>query len=264
MRECVNVDVRDLLPDVALADGLSGLSEADRARVTEHLEACAECRAELDMLRTARRAALAATPRVDVARIVSALPAPPARGKAGTRGRVLRPAARSSAWGGAWSAWRIAAVLSTVAVGGLSIAVLQNVGHGDHATSGAVVSDTTTGGRETGAPPAQAAAPASEAPISPAPTPRAPAAPTVPSAAQPRSGARPGASRSPAGATEVAAADRGLGVGAGLADLDDDDLEAVLRDMDTLEASPVEEPDAASPGLHEVAGGARAGMGASQ
>ncbi len=262
MRECVNVDVRDLLPDVA--DGLSGLSDADRALVSEHLEVCAECRAELDMLRTARRVALAATPRVDVARIVSALPAPPGQGKSRTRARVLRPAARSSVWGGAWTAWRIAAVLSTVAVGGLSIAVLQKVGRGDHATTEPRVSDTATGGREAGPVPTQTAAPKAEAPTLEAPAERAPTSSSAPSAALPRSTARPGASRGPAGATEVAAADRGLGVGAGMADLDDDDLEAVLRDMDTLDASPLEEPDAASPVLHEVAGAAGAGLGASE
>jgi putative zinc finger protein len=268
MRECVSVDVRDLLPDVALGDGLSGLSYADRARVAEHLEGCAECRAELDMLRAARRAALAATPRVDVARIVNALPAPQNYGRTRVHARVLRPATRPTAWGGggAWTAWRVAAVVSTVAVGGLSIAVLQNVRRGDRATSAPPVSDTparVASPAPVGTPPE---APTSEAPTSQRPTPRAatPQAPTSPSATSRRSTARPGTAPSAAPATQVARAEAGLGVGGGIADLNDADLEAVLRDMDTLDASPAEEPDAASPALHAVAGGAGAGLGASE
>ncbi|MFL5575008.1 MAG: zf-HC2 domain-containing protein, partial [Gemmatimonadaceae bacterium] len=75
MIDCPNADVRDLLP--AYAHG--ALGAADRARVESHVAGCADCAAELSLIRAAQRA-LAPAPAVNVARIVAALPRPAAQG----------------------------------------------------------------------------------------------------------------------------------------------------------------------------------------
>ena len=69
MNDCPNADVRDLLPD--LAHGRLGGDV--RAQVEQHLTTCADCRAELELIRSVSRS-LAAAPAVDVGRIVAALP----------------------------------------------------------------------------------------------------------------------------------------------------------------------------------------------
>lgn len=46
MTDCMNAEIRDLLPDVLHGS----LSPADQARVAEHVAACAECTAELQLL----------------------------------------------------------------------------------------------------------------------------------------------------------------------------------------------------------------------
>lgn len=97
MTDCPNAEVRDLLPDL-----LHGRLEGDaRARVEAHLRTCADCREELDLLRSLRDAAPA--PRVDVGRIVAALPAP-------RRRRV-------------WNShlWQAAAAVLFMAVGGTAV-----------------------------------------------------------------------------------------------------------------------------------------------
>lgn len=67
MRDCPNARVRDLLPEL-LHDRLTG---DVRAEVQAHLDACADCRAELDVLRRVRAAAGA--PRVDASRIAASV-----------------------------------------------------------------------------------------------------------------------------------------------------------------------------------------------
>lgn len=67
--ECGNAEMRDRLPDV-LHDRLPA---AQRAELQAHLNACAECRAELALLERVRSAAGAV--RIDTARIVASLPA---------------------------------------------------------------------------------------------------------------------------------------------------------------------------------------------
>src|SRR5512140_1830353 len=66
MNDCPNADVRDLLPD--------RLDEAARAMVESHLEGCADCRAELALLRDVR-ASLRRAPALNVAAIAAAIPA---------------------------------------------------------------------------------------------------------------------------------------------------------------------------------------------
>jgi anti-sigma factor RsiW len=105
MTDCPNGELRDLLPDL-----LHGrLEDADRRMVEAHLARCADCRAELELLRQLR-GALHRAPPVDVAAIVAAIP--PYRA----------PARRS--WGG----WRAAAAVALIAVGGTSVAIANRVG----------------------------------------------------------------------------------------------------------------------------------------
>jgi hypothetical protein len=110
MSDCANVEMRELLPEL-----VAGTVDAStRARVDEHVSACADCAAELETLRLVRSAFLNA-PAVDVGRIVAALPKPTARQPAV---HPTRPVKR-------WLDWRIAAALTTITVGGLSLAVSQ-------------------------------------------------------------------------------------------------------------------------------------------
>ncbi|HMA20516.1 MAG TPA: zf-HC2 domain-containing protein [Gemmatimonadaceae bacterium] len=67
MTECINTEVREALPDL-----LNGrLSALDTATMNAHVEACAECRAELELLREIRASRI--VPRMDAARIASAI-----------------------------------------------------------------------------------------------------------------------------------------------------------------------------------------------
>lgn len=102
MTDCPNADVRDLLPDL-----LHGQLASDaRAMVEAHLQSCADCRAEFQLLRdlasTMRR-----VPRLNGAAITAAVPA-------------YRPAARRS-----WVGWRTAAAITLMVAGGSSVVVLR-------------------------------------------------------------------------------------------------------------------------------------------
>lgn len=68
MRDCADARMRDLLPDL-LHDRLPA---SVRAEVRAHVDACEECRLELELLHRVRAAAV--VPRVDALRIASALP----------------------------------------------------------------------------------------------------------------------------------------------------------------------------------------------
>ena len=69
MRDCPNVTLRERLPDL-LHDRLPA---ALRAEVHAHLNTCADCRAELELLQRIRATSVTVT--VDTTRIVAALPA---------------------------------------------------------------------------------------------------------------------------------------------------------------------------------------------
>ncbi|MFI5250731.1 MAG: zf-HC2 domain-containing protein [Gemmatimonadales bacterium] len=220
MRECGNEELRDALPGY-VAGRLAG---PDRARVAEHIAACADCAAEAELLRVAHQVMMQDAPRVDARRIVAALPAPP-RGVTGpvlvrsgadmaptaptgptTRPVVQRPA-RASAFRPVRTGWRIAAAVSAIALGGLSVAVVRDLGVSRRGpiTVPAVVASAAT-----------QSAPATRG-----------------------------------GDTEpIASADPGMALGGGLSDLSDVEMEGLLRDLDGIEASPSDEPDAAAPGLH--------------
>jgi len=112
MTDCPNVEIRELLPEY-----LSGtLSAHRRSEVETHLAGCEDCAEELALLRLVREAYAEATPMVNVDAIVSALPRPVSR-------PVSRPAVRS------WRhshAFQIAAAVSFIALGGMSLAVARS------------------------------------------------------------------------------------------------------------------------------------------
>jgi len=127
MSDCPNADVRDLLPDLLH----ERLDARTRARVVAHVDGCADCRSELELLRSLRGSLDRETPRVDVDRIVAALPTPGA----------VRPMERRRGWGGrVLSDWRIAAAVTFIVAGGTSLAVMRNARDGgrDSATTPAV------------------------------------------------------------------------------------------------------------------------------
>ena len=67
MTECINTEVREALPDL-----LNGrLSALDTATMNAHVESCAECRAELELLREIRDSRI--VPAMDAARIASTI-----------------------------------------------------------------------------------------------------------------------------------------------------------------------------------------------
>ena len=70
MRDCPNSAIRERLPDL-INDRLGA---PERAEVHAHLNTCADCRSELQLLERVR-AASRPVPRVDVQRIVAAVPA---------------------------------------------------------------------------------------------------------------------------------------------------------------------------------------------
>lgn len=69
MSDCSNIEIREALPEL-----LHGRLDAiQAAKVREHVARCAECAAELELLQRVQRA-YAATPAVNTAAIVAALP----------------------------------------------------------------------------------------------------------------------------------------------------------------------------------------------
>jgi hypothetical protein len=104
MNDCPNAGIRDLLCDVVHGT----LADADRRRVEAHIAACADCAAELDLLRRARTVLARATPAVDTARIAAAIPRPY------DAARLVR-----------FSTWRIAATIAVVALGAASLSLLD-------------------------------------------------------------------------------------------------------------------------------------------
>ena len=122
MSDCLNVEIRELLPEY-----LNGtLSATRRAEVETHVAACAECADELAVLRLVREA-YAEAPAVNVNAIVAALPrsaARPAMRTVQSGARVQRSWRRSHAF-------QIAAAVSFIALGGISLAVARSFFNGN-------------------------------------------------------------------------------------------------------------------------------------
>jgi anti-sigma factor RsiW len=116
MSDCLNVEIRELLPEY-----LGGtLSASRRAEVDAHVASCAECADELAVLRLVREA-YAESPAVNVKAIVAALPRKSARA-------TIRTVQAAAPVGRSWRqhAFQIAAVVSFIALGGISLAVARS------------------------------------------------------------------------------------------------------------------------------------------
>jgi hypothetical protein len=246
MAECTAPEMRDVLPDLA-ADRLTG--EA-LARAVAHLGTCSDCAREVEILRAAKRALSRSVPEIDTSRIVAALPKPPSK-VASPRvatprlvspqiipRRRTRPIAHRAvaATGRAslthrtsWTAWRIAAV-ATVAVGGLSLALLgrkvgvvpMDNGHTTHVTSVGPNSSPV------------------QSPLAESLSAAAPLVSTPPSQTE------------PAPPTQGAASAEGLAVAGDVSELSDGEIKTLLDSLDGVEAEPSAEPDQVAPGMSSV------------
>lgn len=108
MRDCANDLMRDLLPEYAVG----ALGEAESAQVAAHLDGCAACRAELELLGRVRHAVVNAAPAVNIAAIVAALPKAPASKPQLTLHRAAPHRARI---------WQYAAAATLVLAAGSSV-----------------------------------------------------------------------------------------------------------------------------------------------
>ena len=111
MSDCTNLDLRDLLPDLARG----ALSGPSRVALDAHLATCAACRAELEVVRRAH-AVLSAAPPVDTTRIAAAVTRATALRREATTS--VAQARRRRAWGSgapARRAWLAAASVAAIA-----------------------------------------------------------------------------------------------------------------------------------------------------
>jgi hypothetical protein len=214
VNDCRNAEIRDQLPDL-LHDRLSA---GARATVLAHVDGCAECRDELELLRGVRAALVIATPRVDTSRIVSALPKPASGGVAPRR-----------VAGSRWADWRIAAAITVLAVGGTSVALLTR---GDGARPGASASITAPAVPVANAPLGDTASRTPEAATRNAIVPKVSVAESEPIAETVR---------------EVASGDDAAELGveepARLTRLNERQLQTLLNDIGQLKATPITEPE---------------------
>lgn len=208
MTDCMNAEVRDALPD--LMNGR--LSDIDKATMTAHVESCADCREELRLLQEIKASAPMA-PRMDVSRIVAALPAAmPATIDHLVDRAPARARPRSSM---VWKAMAAAALLVT---GTLTFATSrhQAVGISPSASGAAVSSAAAPQAAKTGmSGEATGAAVATAVPA------------VVAAAARPVAGAR----------TE-------LSLTGGVQDLGDEQLQSLLNDLENVQGLPAAEPEA--------------------
>ena len=229
MNDCSNAEVRELLPDL-----LHGRLDArTRARVVAHVDGCADCRSELELLRSLRGSLDRATPRVDADRIVAALPSPAS----------VRPTQHRRAWR-VLSDWRIAAAVTFIVAGGTSVVVIHNARDVETDSASAPAIRHVTGAASETTASVSASASVGNAVRSPAP--KATTA-SVPSRPRPDS-----TSPAPVGqrSTESVAStgEQKEEQSAGLAnsrigDLNAKQLKSLLKAIESMDATPSTEPD---------------------
>jgi anti-sigma factor RsiW len=245
MVDCPRDDIRDLLPDLVHDQ----LEPEARARVEQHLVDCAECAAELELLRALRATAFA-TPEVDVDRIAAAVrgamaeaspdvardddvvPISAARGHSPHSGSAVpapgasrRPASRPDRHAIPQS-WRIAAGIALVAAGAGGYAL-------------------TRGGSQLFEPRAEQAMPAvasKSPPASEAVALSAKAGAPAPASAPVSSPASDVADGADSGIDAAALTSGPLILGDAVNELSESDMQALLQTVDDLQAMPDLEP----------------------
>ena len=130
MNDCPNAEMRDLLCDVVHRT----MPDADCRRVEDHIATCADCSAEIALIRRAHAVLTRRAPAIDTRAIVAALPRR-------RRQRVM-----------SYPAWRIAASIAVIALGAASISLVRMEDRVDGAavTASATAADEQTlslGGR---------------------------------------------------------------------------------------------------------------------
>jgi len=228
MSDCVSAEMRDVLPDF-----VHGQLDAGRtAEVRAHLAGCAECAAEVELLRVVMSAAPAA-PEINVDRIVRALPTPTRHGfllhRGGGTGSPPTPSLDSPAMPHRSRIWsrpvvKIAAAVAIVAAGGLSLLVGRDV----------LRPDTQVGQM----------APTPSVPLESAPLASTPDLPVVGSPAP----------RAPERQVAVATT-AGISLAGELQELSDEHLETLIAEMDGMDELPAAEPDQLEPAVGNDAGG---------
>lgn len=199
MTDCSNAEMRDRLPDLLHEQ----LDPSARAAVMAHVAQCADCRAELTLLREARVALTSGMRTVDVAaitRAVIARPSAPVIDAVSRRRRV-------SMWK---DDWLVAASIALVAIGGASFALIHSRQHVDVMPTPSAVA------------------------TAPVPVVRAPIV-----AASHETVATARAPMPAAAAAELSAA-------GGVGDLSDNDLRALLDDLQSIDAEPPTDPEPVS------------------
>jgi len=199
MNDCPNADVRDLLPD--LVHGR--LDQATRAMVESHVARCADCRAELALLRRLLMAT-GRPPALDISAIAAAVPA------------YRAPVRRS------WVGWRTAAAVTLIVAGGSSIIVTQRIGRD-------VPDSTKTAAHEVAVAPSTIATKDSVV-TGPAIVSRPTDPPVAPSTGY--SSVRPEPQTSVPAERELAMS------GGSLNDLSDRELSSLLKEIESLDALP--------------------------
>ena len=198
MNDCMNAEVRDALPD--LMHGR--LSELNTATMRAHIETCADCREELRLLEEIRASAPIA-PRIDVSRIVAALPAPMPSAADQMVASAHAPARRSSSM-----VWKMTAAAALLLTGSLTFATARKQATVNPVASTSVVAP-------------QVSTPAVS---------QIAVAPVTPVAVVP-------------GSQISANKPAGLSLTGGVQDLSDDQLESLVNGLDNVEALPSSEPE---------------------
>lgn len=202
MNDCMNAEVRDALPD--LMHGR--LSDLNTVTMKAHVETCADCRAELRLLEEIRASAPIA-PRIDLSKIISALPAPIPSVADQLVASAPHRARRSSSL-----TWKMTAAAALLVTGSLTFATARRQSTVTPVASSAVAATSSTVPDV-----APAASQVAVAPVT----------------------------SGPAGdKSQISAAKpSGLSLTGGVQDLSDDQLESLVSSLDNVEALPSSEPE---------------------